>query len=475
MKRSIFLILFLLSSFAHSVPAKRVNLSFDAALFRGEGKNLIWEIYYSFPDTLLKYEYVNEGNYEGRLKIDLLLISSGLDTLTDSWELKHTTKSPSKKLMQDLMGEKKYSVSPGKYEVVLKVRDVYDPSTKAEKKFKFTAESFPEKTIGISQIQLARFISADTTKNDTWNKMFVKNNIYVVPNPEITFYGDNPILRGYYEIYNAATFGGDEIEISYRLDNALNKEIVTLNKSLKPYSDGMGQIVELSLDPLTSGLYFLTASIVNKTKNSNDTIRTKKRFYYINPEMPPEQLTKFIESGTFEQSEFSTMSDARLELEFQQAKYLATKDEKEKFEILETTEAKQRFLYRFWKLRDTDNQTPVNEKLVEYRRNIDYANKFFKVGELRDGWRTDRGRILLVYGQPTEIERFPQEGNNRPYERWFYAELRGGSEFFFVDRQGISNYLLVHSNMTGEMYDPDWFRNNVQIFRDNNDTQDNGL
>jgi len=77
---------------------------------------------------------------------------------------------------------------------------------------------------------------------------------------------------------------------------------------------------------------------------------------------------------------------------------------------------------------------------------------------LRPGWRTDRGRVMITYGRPDEIEREPHSINSRPFEVWRYFGIDGGIEFVFVDKQGFTDYELVHSTSRNELQDYNWTR-----------------
>ena len=76
----------------------------------------------------------------------------------------------------------------------------------------------------------------------------------------------------------------------------------------------------------------------------------------------------------------------------------------------------------------------------------------------KEGWKTDRGRVYLIYGGPDEIERFPNEIETRPYEIWHYESVEGGVIFVFADITGFGSYQLVHSTKRGELRDDSWVR-----------------
>ena len=78
------------------------------------------------------------------------------------------------------------------------------------------------------------------------------------------------------------------------------------------------------------------------------------------------------------------------------------------------------------------------------------------------GWKSDQGRVLIMYGPPTEVEKEPTSLNSRAYEVWYYEGLKEQAQaiFIFADMAIFGNYQLIHSTMQGgeraEIYDPDW-------------------
>jgi GWxTD domain-containing protein len=131
-----------------------------------------------------------------------------------------------------------------------------------------------------------------------------------------------------------------------------------------------------------------------------------EKFYVLNPAIPPKMRSPYTEDEQFQASEFATLSPERTEEEFQKAKYLANRQELDLYAGLDETLAKQKFLYRFWKGRDPDPETTFNEKLEEFRENVRYADQNFANLRSKQGWKTDKGRILLKYGKPSQIDRY---------------------------------------------------------------------
>jgi GWxTD domain-containing protein len=115
-------------------------------------------------------------------------------------------------------------------------------------------------------------------------------------------------------------------------------------------------------------------------------------------------------------------------------RWIISPEELTAFKALSNDEERDAFIEQFWQRRDPTPDTEENEFKEEHYRRIAYANEHFSAG--RAGWRTDRGRIYVVFGPPDEIESHPSGGTyNRPleegggdtstypFERWRYRYM----------------------------------------------------
>ncbi|MBU2472171.1 MAG: GWxTD domain-containing protein, partial [Bacteroidetes bacterium] len=170
-----------------------------------------------------------------------------------------------------------------------------------------------------------------------------------------------------------------------------------------------------------------------------------------------------LTTGGMVSSEYALMNEEELDYEFDIIRYIVGDDEKNQYKKLTDLDAKRKFMYEFWKRRDYDPMTSVNEFKVEYMRRVDYANSNLK-GSFMKGWKSDRGRVYIIYGSPDDIERYPSSYDALPYEIWNYHSLQGGVIFIFVDQASQGDYRLVHSNHRNELQDEAWY-NKVQKTR----------
>jgi GWxTD domain-containing protein len=201
----------------------------------------------------------------------------------------------------------------------------------------------------------------------------------------------------------------------------------------------------LNVGSLLPGKYFLQISA--KDLASSQEIKRTKPFRVLASSV----LEKAGEPGTEEEAK-----NLRKMLT-----YIATRDELRMYDQLNLS-GKRQFMTEFWKRKDPDPSTPENEFKIEYYRRWEEAQRRYsttKEGKdswKKDGWKTDMGRVYIIYGEPGNIERYPLAISAKAWEKWHYDNIQGGVYFLFVDEQGYGVYRLVHSTAKGEVYDSSW-------------------
>ncbi|HTY62390.1 MAG TPA: GWxTD domain-containing protein [Acidobacteriota bacterium] len=137
--------------------------------------------------------------------------------------------------------------------------------------------------------------------------------------------------------------------------------------------------------------------------------------------------------------------------------YIITDDEKATFKALQNDEERENFIEQFWARRNPDPKSGDNTFKEEHYRRIAYANEHFTSGI--SGWRTDRGRIYIMFGKPDELESHPTGGayerpysegggqtSTYPFEKWWYRHIEGVGddiEIEFVDKSMSGEYKMA--------------------------------
>jgi GWxTD domain-containing protein len=139
--------------------------------------------------------------------------------------------------------------------------------------------------------------------------------------------------------------------------------------------------------------------------------------------------------------------------------YIISPEERHSFLHLATNEEREQFIEAFWQRRNPDPDSPENTFKEEHYRRIAYTNEHFASGI--PGWKTDRGKIYIMWGPPDEIDSHPTGGNwdrpmdqgggsttTYPWETWRYRHLDGEGlgenvELEFVDPTSTGEYHIT--------------------------------
>ena len=138
-------------------------------------------------------------------------------------------------------------------------------------------------------------------------------------------------------------------------------------------------------------------------------------------------------------------------------RWIISDEEKSAFKQLSNDEERDAFIENFWLRRDPSPDTQENEYKEEHYRRIAYANEHFAAGV--PGWRTDRGRIYIMYGKPDQIDSHPSGGfyqrpqeegggttSTYPFETWRYRYIDNIGqeiEIEFVDTCMCNEYHMT--------------------------------
>jgi GWxTD domain-containing protein len=137
--------------------------------------------------------------------------------------------------------------------------------------------------------------------------------------------------------------------------------------------------------------------------------------------------------------------------------WIITDQERAAFKQLSNDEERDNFIEAFWQRRDPTPDTEENEYKEEHYRRIAYANEHFAAGI--PGWKSDRGRMYIMYGPADEVDSHPSGGSYErpmeegggetstfPFEDWRYRYLEGiGQEIIieFVDTCMCGDYHMT--------------------------------
>ena len=421
----------------------------DYATFRGADSKTYTEVYLSFFQSELTYT-IEDSMMIAHFSHSLRISQPDSVYYDIKRNYKNTLQVGEKVAMFNrFMDVFPLRLDPGKYDLVATLND--DVSHKiGDYRMKIEIPVY-DSTLSVSDLQLATQIQ----KAAQASNFSLKNNMYILPNPSHVYGLLNPVLYFYFEGYNLTPDTSGNHRYSYHYYIVDDSGAVVRDFPVKEKT-GAGQVIAeasgTNIIALRNDGYQLKMDLTDL--NSGEIVSVSSPFTVEKPSKREMAGMAGAPAAATGGDEYSTFTKEELEDEFSKVRYIALPQERSIFENLDA-DGMRRFLTEFWKRRDPNPATPINEYKTTYMENVELANARYST-HFRVGWKTDRGRVLLMYGEPDEIERNPSSINTQPYEIWRYYSLDGGSDFIFGDLSGHGDYELLHSTYRNELQDPNW-------------------
>jgi GWxTD domain-containing protein len=148
--------------------------------------------------------------------------------------------------------------------------------------------------------------------------------------------------------------------------------------------------------------------------------------------------------------------------------YIITPTERQVFLDLTTDRERNLFIEAFWRHRDPTPGTEKNEFKEEHERRIQYANKHF-LGAGKPGWKTDRGKVYIILGEPRTQQSFLGLSSIYPAEIWSYQGIGvpGLPEEFdllFFQKNGMGDFILYNPAADGPWSLLPTYRGNINDY-----------
>ncbi|MCI0693376.1 GWxTD domain-containing protein [candidate division KSB1 bacterium] len=430
-------------------PRAPFMLNLDYARFRNDAQSGYLEIYYAFYPNLLHYNF-SENAYRAGIKLNAKLVDKATQAAVFEQKMLLPviiTDTSSAAYRFPLTTQTGHVVPFGEYTLTVAASDSLNPAQRDSLSLPLSLKAFSE-TVAISDLELCSRIQSSSDKE----ALFFKNSLEVIPNPALVFgVATHPMLFNYVELYNLnpATMYMLKSEI-VASDGRVVKEAAKTKKYTVKNGVEVGSMVVTAVPP---GRYTFRLSLLDE--NAYELARSEKTFFTYNPHLQAQASASGGGAVPFQAVQLSGLSAAELDAEFQHVKYVATGEEIKMYAQIQSETGKREFLARFWAEVEAGRLERAGVKRTEYLRRVAAANQHYTFLN-KEGWRTDRGRVLILYGDPDHVVRVPSEGSSKPYQTWYYYGLEKGAEFIFVDRLGNGDFQLVHSTKRGELQDENW-------------------
>jgi len=394
----------------------RPHFAIDAAVQPGPKGTPEVRIDYRFPRSELLFERTANGfhaSYELRVSFygDKKKLLAG-DEFTRDLRVDHYSETTARGV--DIVDQATFQVSPHKYSIQVDLTDLVAERTST------TSIDVDVPAIPVGQIWFTDLTLG--TVRDSLGAAGAKPRFD--PNPSRRFGDTLPKVGVTGEIVDNRLLGARDstYRLHYSVLNDVQEEVAKGDTAVDRAGLRTAFLIRPFLGPLDPGTYRL---IVELTKPLPSPIGKKKPV--------PIRREKMF---TVEQNGATLGLDSKAAIDV--IRYVASDTEIQEMDRLRTADERRTFWEAFWKRRDPTPDTPQNEAMDEFYRRVSYANQHFMAGE--PGWKTDMGRVYIMYGQPDEVVRNPIRFEGPPEEIWYYYRER--KTYYFVDKDGFGRYEL---------------------------------
>ena len=398
-----------------SVSTGDIRFGLDTALFNYTGSETLGlEIYEQLDLDQLSADQDSIVNFTTTLA---MISESGDTTAFDQWN-SETLWVPGRSIVNSTV----LPVIPGNYSLVVTITD-----TGNGKQGVVTRDLTVEPVGVLSEIELALALvpsppgSTNPLRKGELLVFPAANGSYILPEEHMAYY--------YLEVYN---LGGSSILMQGRLETSSGEIIFArpwIPITIPEGAEAVGLVDSLDLRVArNSGLYTVVFGIVTQ----QDTLEV---FKHLIVGRNLESENEFVVDSVAELDEIPFPDHFRLILSHTETDLFDSLDE----------DARLRFYTAYWQ------GVPDQRRQFEER----CVGSSIYASVQRESWRTDRGRVYVIYGPPDDIESELFQGEHVPYEIWYYYG-GGNDSFVFADRSGTGDYEQVYSSIEGEVSYTNW-------------------
>jgi GWxTD domain-containing protein len=449
-----FILFSLLIFFCHTAGARNLWAFLTYCTFNSpEGPYV--ETYLTVAGNSVKYMKKENGKFRATVNVLMTFKLNGEIKAFKKYELNSPEVDDTSNVNYEFIDQQRFALENGSYDFILELSD----KNKDVKPVPFSQPvvvTFPADKPSFSGIQLLK----SYTKTET-PKSISKSGYDLVPYVYNFYPGNESSIIFYAELYNMEKImpAGDKYVLSYFIESFETHmkyfEFARIKKNVVHPIDVL--LTEFNITNLATGNYNV---VVEARNQQNEIIASQKVFFQRsnpNAKLNFESLTSENTTNSF--VEKITNPDTLKEFiscTFPISGGIERAYIKDIMKSKKSVTDLQQYFYGFWLRRDAVNP---EQAWLAYKEQVKIAQYNFHT-PVKKGYQTDRGRVFLEYGAPNVRSERPNEPTSYPYEIWQYYTLNNNQrnkKFVFYSPDMVTNdYFLLHSDATGEIYNPRW-------------------
>ncbi len=452
--------------FSPMIHAKQMGLEISYAPFMQADGQTYLELYFALASPTVDFAPA-EGGYQGGVEIWVTLMDGDTILAADRFRLLSGAVADTANLPEAFIGQTRLEVPRGDYTMVIDLTDINQSDETYHLEQPIAIQISEEEPAASPVVFLDSYSPAKEGSD------FAKSGYELVPKVSsgVQFFGENVDQLSFYtEIYHSDQAVGQDSAyvLRYYLRRAKSEKPLNAyaSYSRKNASPVQPLLASFSINDLPTGNYELVVEALDK---SGDQFFSSQTFFYRKGKTVEIDPTK-LDAQTVENSFVGQLGGVDSLYKFLDYLYPISGDAERNYQKQLMAEADldkmQQYFYSFWLGQNQENPAGAWQ---EYHKEVRFVNSKYGSG-LRSGFRTDRGRVYLMYGKPSLVDIQQMNPNTVNYEIWQFNQIstpfappQTNKIFVFAEFQPSSQeYELFHSTAIGELQSRRWRYDLVQ-------------
>ena len=416
----------------------------DNKQFFAPGIGNYLEVYMQYVGQSIQYKG-KENGLEGEIAVRMSILSGDSVVALDAYIL--TTPFMKDSIVEDFYDVKRFVLKPGNYKLFLELMDLNSTQSPLSATLPIVIEDLNE-GIAFSDIEIAEL----AYKGDE-NSPFYKSGLCIIPRLATFYPSELTTIPVYFELYNTSTLEDSVFAVKQMIKNENGIELPDYTVFTRHSSSTVVPImrkVDISLLPTgkyTLNYTLLTRSMIELAEQSYEFDRSNDIDFAFQTEtivLDP----NFQSSITKDSVAYYLESLIPISRPSEVKNIISTLKSKDE-------EKQRKHIQAFWALTAPGNSY---DAWIKYKLQVQLVERVYS-NNFQEGFETDRGRVYLQYGAPTNIVQKETSPTEYPYEIWQYNKIGSFSNkrFVFYNPDLVNNaYRLLHSDMIGELKNPGW-------------------
>lgn len=402
-----------------------------------------------------------ENGYQGSVNIRIAIYSGEKLVIEDKYNLMSPVDKDTLN-MASFIDDQRYSLPNGTYRVELTLTDNNDTQKKSFTHKENVTINFIPGQISCSSIQpLENFVKTQAPS------VISKSGYDLIPYNVNYYPASQNVLKFYFEAYGTDTVLGPNKNFvySYFIER---KEDMYKPQGMSGFKKQLtGKVnpllAQVDISKLESGNYYLVVQI----RDADSKLQLEKKWFFQRESNYKDLNASANNANRSVYEFFGNYTNADTLKMFVECLWpISTTMEREwgiNVSVKKDPELMKKYIVDFWQKKAGDSLDPLQMWLSYYTKVME-VNNTFKCGKQK-GYYTDRGRVYLQYGKPSQRVMRPSDNDSYPYEIWQYYRLEDkatgqfftNKKFVFVNKMVADDcYWLIHSDVRGEQNNPQW-------------------